>query len=258
MAPEKTGVRVKRCVVCGKEFEVRNARDAKREYCDYNSPCRRRWNLMREREKAERERLEASQAQAHTADLLAHAEAKLIRAQEEYAKAHEAWCREHEMLGKLIGQINRMLHEEIMVLNPSSPHWESREEFAWAMGVIADWKPDGDPTMPADEAGLRRKLAQADEDYRRAIAEGDVDAAGAAERRNREETGEWWRTHPEQWAQYNISMIRQAYREDHDGEEMPYDAVECEWYRKEARRRRAALDAKDDTNISDTDRPHMG
>lgn len=257
MAPEKTGVRVKRCVVCGKEFEVRNARDAKREYCDYNSPCRRRWNLMREREKAERERLEASQAQARTADLLAHAEAKLLIVEQEFGKVDEARQREHEMFGKLVGQINRMLHEEIMVLNPSSPHWESREEFAWAMGVIADWRPDGDPTMPADRAELKRKLAQADEEYGRAIAEGDVDGAGAAERRKWRDMDEWWRTHPEEWAQYNISIISQAYREDHDGEEMPYDAVELEWYRKEARRRRAELDAGTGGNISGADERRM-
>lgn len=250
----KAGYPMKRCVVCGKPFEVRTARDAKREYCSYNSPCRRRWNLMREREKAERNTVEASKAQAHTADLLYHAEAKLLLMEQEFGKVDEARQREHEMFGRFVDQVHLMLDKEIMVLNPSSPHWDEREDYAWAMGVISDWRPDGDPTMPADRAELRRRLAQADEDYRRAIAEGDVDAAGAAEKRKWRDMDEWWKTHPEEWAQYNISMICQAYREDNDGEEMPYDAVELEWYRKEARRRRAELDAGTDTNISGTDR----
>lgn len=254
MASGKTGARVKRCVVCGKEFEVRNARDAKREYCDYNSPCRRRWNLMREREKAERERLEASNAQARTADQLAHAEAKLLLVREEFAKVDEARRREHEMLARFVGQVRLMLRKEIMILNPSSPHWPERNDYAWAMGVIADWQPDGNPAMPADRAELERRLNQADEDYRRAIAEGDVDTAGAAERRKWRQMDEWWRTHPEEWAQYNIAIIREAWSEDHDGEEMPTDAVELEWYREEARRRRAALDAESNANINAADR----
>lgn len=255
MSSEETGFRVKRCVVCGKEFEVRNSRDAKREYCDYNSPCRRRWNLMRERERAERERAEASAAQARTADQLAHAEAKLLLVREEYARADEARRREHETLARFVGQVRLMLRKRIMVLDPSSPHWPEREDYAWAMGVIADWEPD--VAVPADRAELDRRLAQADEDYRQAIAEGDVDTAGAVERRRRRDMDEWWRTHPEQWAQYNISVISQAYREDHDGEEMPFDAAELEWYRAEAGRRRAALDAADGTNISGEGREHM-
>lgn len=254
MASGKTGVRVKRCVVCGKEFEVRNVRDAKREYCAYNSPCRRRWNLMREREKAEREKVEASNAQARTADQLAHAEAKLLLVREEFAKVDETRRREHEMLARFVGQVRLMLRKEIMILNPSSPHWPERNDYAWAMGVIADWQPEGSPAMPADRAELERKLNQADEDYRRAIAEGDVDTAGMAERRKWRQMDEWWRTHPEQWAQYNIAIIREAWREDHDGEEMPEDAVELEWYRAEARRRRAALDAQSETNINAADR----
>lgn len=252
MASEKTGARVKRCVVCGKEFEVRNSRDAKREYCDYNSPCRRRWNLMREREKAERSRMEASAAQAKTADQLAHAEAKLLLVREEYAKADEARRREHETLARFVGQVRLMLRKRIMVLNPSSPHWPEREDYAWAMGVIADWEPD--VVVPADRAELDRRLAQADEDYRQVIGYEDVDTAGAVERRRRRDMDEWWRTHPEQWAQYNISVISQAWREDHDGEEMPEDAVELEWYRAEARRRRATLDAQSETNINAADR----
>lgn len=38
---------------------------------------------------------------------------------------------------------------------------------------------------------------------------------------------------------------------------MPYDAVELEWYRKEARRRRAELDAGTGGNISGADERHM-
>ena len=98
-----------------------------------------------------------------------------------------------------------------------------------ARGVMGGWRRDGGPAVAGDEAVVRRGLARADGEYNRAIAGGDVDGAGAAERRKWRDMDEWWRTHPEEWAQYNISIISPAYREDHDGEEMPYDAVELEW-----------------------------
>lgn len=249
MTEEKGAYPVKHCVICGKPFEVRNARDAKREYCDYKSPCRRRWNLLRERERNETRTSEASKAQARTADRLAHAEAKLLIVQEEFAKVDEARRKEHEMFGRFVGQMRLMLRKRIIVLNPQSGHWEEREDYAWAMHVIADWTPTSDPTLPEDKAGLTRKLRQADADYRQAIAEGDLDAAGAAEKRKWKARDEWWKTHPEEWAQYNIAVIRQAYREDNDGEEMADDAIELEWYRDEARRRREALES-DTASIS--------
>lgn len=37
---------VKRCVICGREFTVTNARSKDREYCDRNGPCRWRRNEM--------------------------------------------------------------------------------------------------------------------------------------------------------------------------------------------------------------------
>lgn len=256
MAGKKTVSRERRCVICGRVFEVKSARE-KREYCDRKGPCYWKWNEMRRKLRQEERVTEASAAQARTADLLAHAEAKLLIVEQEFGKVDEARQREHEMFGRFVDQVHLMLDKEIMVLNPSSPHWDEREDYSWAMGIISDWRPDGDPTMPADRSELKRKLAQADEEYGRAIAEGDVDAAGAAERRKWRDMDEWWRTHPEEWAQYNISIISQAYREDHDGEEMPYDAVELEWYRREARRRRAELDAGTGGNISGADERRM-
>ena len=218
MAGKKTVSRERRCVICGRVFEVKSARE-KREYCDRKGPCYWKWNEMRRKLRQEERVTEASAAQARTADLLAHAEAKLLIVEQEFGKVDEARQREHEMFGRFVDQVHLMLDKEIMVLNPSSPHW--------------------------------------DEEYGRAIAEGDVDGAGAAERRKWRDMDEWWRTHPEEWAQYNISIISQAYREDHDGEEMPYDAVELEWYRKEARRRRAELDAGTGGNISGADERRM-
>ena len=255
MAGKKTVSRERRCVICGRVFEVKSAREKG------NTVTVRGRAIGVERDAQEAQAggrvTEASAAQARTADMLAHAEAKLLIVEQEFAKVDEARRREHEMFGRFVDQVHLMLDKEIMVLNPSSPHWDEREDYSWAMGVIADWRPDGDPTMPADKAELRRRLAQADEEYNRAIAEGDVDGAGAAERRKWRDMDEWWRTHPEEWARYNIAIISEAWREDHDGEEMPYDAVELEWYRKEARRRRAELDAGTGGNISGADERHM-
>ena len=76
MAGKKTVSRERRCVICGRVFEVKSARE-KREYCDRKGPCYWKWNEMRRKLRQEGRVTEASAAQARTADLLAHAEAKL-------------------------------------------------------------------------------------------------------------------------------------------------------------------------------------
>ena len=85
-------------------------------------------------------------------------------------------------------------------------------------------------------------MARFDREIRDAIRRGDDAGAGRRlqERVNRQ--AEYDREHPEQWAQHNIDLIMEAYRRDHDGEEMDADSAELTWYRNEAKRRRKALD----------------
>lgn len=86
-------------------------------------------------------------------------------------------------------------------------------------------------------------MARFDREIRDAIHSGDDTGAGhrIQERVNRQ--AEYDREHPEQWAQHNIDLIMAAYQRDHDGEEMDVDSAELEWDRREAKRRRRALDA---------------
>lgn len=233
---------VKRCVICGREFTVTNARSKDREYCDRNGPCRWRWNEMRQKQRNSDEVGEHSMAQAVTAGQLARAQAEIIRLRERLERADRERRRWRDLYALVVGQAHEMVRLEILDVNPASPAWDRREDYWQGWAAIVDWRPERGLGVDDELVEHRREMAGFDREIRDAIHSGDDTGAGhrIQERVNRQAAFD--REHPEQWAQHNIDLIMAAYRRDHDGEEMDVDSAELEWYRREAKRRRRALD----------------
>ena len=239
----------KTCVICGRKFWAMNPRAAKREYCDYRSPCRRRWNLLRERARQEGRVSEASRAQAVEADRLAHVQAKLLTVLGEQERAYEAWEREHGMLVRLAGMLRRMIDEGVLAFNRGGPAWGRREEFWWAMWMAYQWDGASDPSRPDGHAEVMRRLREGDEAYERALIDGGTGDAGAMELERVRASRAYARAHPDEWARRAVEAFRNAWRESHAGEELPDDTAQLEWYRQEAERRKHP-DATHGTPIS--------
>ena len=234
---------VKRCVICGREFTVRDPRSRDREYCSRNGPCRDRWKRLKRQERQDSEVQEHSMAQAVTADQLARAQAEIIRLRERLERADRERRRWRDLYELVVGQAHEMVRLEILDVNPASPAWDRREDFWQGWAAIVDWRPERGLGVNDELVEHRREIARFDREIRDAIRSGDDTGAGhrIQERVNRQ--AEYDREHPEQWAQHNIDLIMASYRRDHDGEEMDIDSAELEWYRREAKRRRRALDA---------------
>lgn len=197
---------------------------------------------MRQKQRNSDEVGEHSMAQAVTADWLARAQAEIIRLRERLERADQERRRWRDLYALVVGQAHEMVRLEILDVNPSSPAWDRREDYWQGWAAIVDWRPERGLGVDDELVEHRREMARFDREIRDAIRRGDDAGAGRRlqERVNRQ--AEYDREHPEQWAQHNIDLIMEAYRRDHDGEEMDADSAELTWYRNEAKRRRKALD----------------
>ncbi len=241
---EAQDVEPRRCVVCGERFVPSSARST-RAYC-YSKSCEGKAKRAAQRERREREVArqvgEHSMAQAVTADQLARAMAEIIRLRERLERADQERRRWRDLYALVVGQAHEMVRLEILDVNPASPAWDRREDFWQGWAAIVDWRPERGLGVDDELVEHRREMARFDREIRDAIRRGDDAGAGRRLQERVVRQAEYDREHPEQWAQHNIDLIMAAYRRDHDGEEMDADSAELEWYRREAKRRRKALD----------------
>ena len=232
----------KTCVICGKKFWAMNPRAAKRKYCDYSGPCRRKWNLMRERQRGMEQASSASSAQALDADRLAHAKEQMAETLDEYERAYGGFLRCQEMLTALSVMYGRMIRLGIITFDKNSPAWDRRDEFTWAMYMALKWDPTIDPTVPLSPSELKQRLKASEHEYEQATADDELGDVGKRELDRAQRRRDWLREHPEEWAKRCIDDYRKAFKENNPGEDLPENCIEVEWFQREADRRRRELD----------------
>ena len=91
-------------------------------------------------------------------------------------------------------------------------------------------------------AEFRCELDRLEREWRDANEKRDIDAMEAVDRKIERLRGDYYATHPEYWAETQIDALKREWELDHPGATLAGETSEMQWYRDEARRRRARLD----------------
>lgn len=230
----------KKCEVCGDPFWVNSPFDRRRKYC--GKPGCNKVTAFRLRQKARSDRTDAAQARAA---------ADVHELQQQLADATVNAERERSARRLVQSDLNRAAHDVrtlldngILVLNADSPEWENRNDWNRGVEIVNEYAADPDTGGHEDIEVADFEREMRDLSQRLNVARTNMDGEGMrrleAERVQRR--GEFWRLHPEYWAQCEIRALEAEWARDHPGQTMATPTAEMVWYAEEARRRRARLE----------------